>query len=519
MAPSPKIIDQVTLNFTDLTGSKTGCTTLGSNKFWKGWVEDNGDGTGNFECRWGATGTPGKDTGSKRRIGLSTALSTFQSKRASKIKKGYTELEVRDDAEEARKAAAAGVVIPAKGKVAKAPKVVTGHTFHPEVSTLLSTIYGSTANTVRRGLSAQAGSTDDNPIGNLSDRQLDIGGGVLDEVEAALEATFGREDASNKARELPLDREGVPNARIIDLTNAYMSNVPRSIDRADRGKRNLHRLVISSFDRLNEQRQFLQLLRDAHVAKAVFAQAAVQTTTGGKESVWYDGLGCDIEALVPGSADFKFVADVFNNQQSRHNANWWRGSRSRLRIVRVFKFSRQNTEAAFLKYAKEVKAKRGATGNIFAWHGTRTPNLLGIGKAGLLMPENLPRGVHTTGKAFGNGIYHAPAWNATRTDKIGTHKTDGTNGALKSMNYTGHQASYYGGSGTGNAFMFLQEVALGVPDVRHSACFNQHRPNGWPVKDWTYANAGGCSTLTHDEVVTYREDAQMFRYLVEIAVD
>jgi predicted DNA-binding WGR domain protein len=515
---APKIIDQVTLNFTDLTGSKTGCTTLGSNKFWKGWVEDLGGGTANFCCQWGATGTPGKTTGSKHGIALSTALSVFAKKKASKIKKGYTELEVRDDAEEAAKAAAAGVVIPAKGK-AKAPKVVKGRTFDPQVSTLLSTIYGSTANTVRRGLSPQAGSTDDNPIGNLSDRQLDIGGGVLDEVESALEAEFGRETAGNKDTTLPLDREGVPNGRIIELTNQYMSNVPRSIDRADRGKRNLHRLVISSFERLAEQRRFLQLLRDAHVAKAVFAQAAVQTTTGGKESVWYDGLGCDIEALRPGSDDYKFVARVFNNQQSRHNANWWRGSKSRLRIVRVFKFSRQNTEAAFDAYSKRIKAKRGATGNIFAWHGTRTPNLLGIGKAGLLMPENLPRGIRTTGKAFGNGIYHAPAWNATNSKVVAGNKTDGTNGALKSMNYTGHQASYYGGSGTGNAFMFLQEVALGVADVRHSACFNQHRPSGWPQKDWTYANAGGCRTLTHDEVVTYDENAQMFRYLVEIAVD
>jgi hypothetical protein len=516
---APKIVRQCTLQNTDLTGKVSGCTTLGSNKFWKGWVEDLGNGSANFCCQWGATGTPGKTTGSKHGISLSAAIALYDKKRKSKLspKKGYTELEVRDDAEEAAKAKAAGVVIPTKAK-AKA-KAVKARTFDPAVSTLLHTIYQSTANTVRRGLSAQAGSTDDNPIGNLSDRQLDIGGGRLDEVEAVLVAEFGRETADNKGQTLPLGRDGAPSDRIITLTNEYMSNVPRSIDRADRGLRNLHRLVISSFERLAEQRRFLQLLRDAHVAKAVFAQAAVQTSTGGKEAVWYDGLGCDIEALRPGSDDYKFVARVFNNQQSRHNANWWRGSKSRLRIVRVFKFSRQGTEAAFLKYAKSVKAKRGATGNIFAWHGTRTPNLLGIGKSGLLMPENLPRGVHTTGKAFGNGIYHAPAWNATDTKIVAGNKTDGTNGALKSMNYTGHHASYYGGSGTGNAFMYLQEVALGIPDVRHSACFNQRRPNGWPQKDWTYANAGGCRTLTHDEVVTYDENAQMFRYLVEIAVD
>lgn len=33
-----------------------------------------------------------------------------------------------------------------------------------------------------------------------------------------------------------------------------------------------------------------------------------------------------------------------------------------------------------------------------------------------------------------------------------------------------------------------------------------------------YANAGGCHSLTHDEVVTFDENAQTFRYLVEVAV-
>jgi hypothetical protein len=513
-----KIVRQTTLNFTDLTGKKTGCTKLGSNKFWKGWVEDLGDGTGNYCCQWGSTGTTGKTTGSKHGISLSKALSTFESKRKSKLKKGYTELQVRDDAEEAAKQKAAGVAPTKASKVVKAVKAVSSRTFHPKVSKLLATIYGSTARTVVRGLSAQAGSTDENPIGNLSDSQLDIGGGILDEIEAALKSHFGREDASNKASTLPTVG-GIPSSRIIDLTNDYMSNVPRNIAREDRGKRNLHKLVVSSYERLEEQRKFLQLLRDAHVSKAVFAQAAQQTSTGSKEAVWYDGLNCDIEALAASDPGHKFVTEVFNTAQSRHNANWFRGGRCRLRLVNVYKYTRKGTEAPFDAYGKTVKAKRGATGTVWAWHGTRTPNLMGISKSGLLMPENLPRGVHISGKAFGDGIYHAPAWNATKTAKVGTHKTDGTNGALKSMNYTGVGGAYYGGGDTGNAFMYLQELSLGLPEVKHNATWGQHRPKGWPQKDWIYANAGGCHSLTHDEIVTFDEDAQIFRYLIEVAVD
>lgn len=510
---SATIIRQTTLQFTDLLGSKTGCTSKGSNKFWKGSVVDHGNGTGDFKCLWGSTGTAGKTTGSKLGIPLSKAISTFESKRKSKIRKGYTELETRSDAEEVAKQKAAGVV------AAPVAAPVAGRKFDPRVETLLATIYNETSKTVRAGLSSQAGATASNPIGNLSDSQLDKGGRILDQIEGLLEREFGQESTSNASLTLPLGTGRMPRLDIINLTNDFMSNVPRAIAREQRGRANIHRLVISSYERLTEQRKFLQLLRDAHVSKAIFKQAAAQTSASRKAAVWYDGLNCDIEALDSTHADFKWVKEVFDNQQSKRNSNWWSGGRARCKVVRVFRFTRTGTEAGFEKYAQEVTAKQGATGRIFGWHGTRTANLLGIGKSGLLMPENLPSGVHISGKAFGRGIYHAPAWNATKTAKVGRHATDGTNGALKSMNYTGHRSAYYGGSGTGNVFMFLQEIALGTPEVRHSACWDQKRPNGFPQNDWIYANAGGCSTLTHDEIVTFDENAQIFRYLVEIGVD
>jgi len=514
-----KILNSVTLNFTDLTGAKTGCTTLGSNKFWKGWVEDNGDGTGNFECRWGATGTPGKDTGSKRSIDLNTAQKLLDKKVKSKEKKGYTRLEVRSDEEEVAKAADNGVDLTKKtSKKKKTPKkkAVRKASFHPEVGRLLATIYGKISNVVTAGLSAQAGATADNPIGNLSDRQLDIGGGVLDDIEALLTRELGHENRTNRTQELALVNH-IPSNDILDLTNQYMSNVPREIDRSMRGKSNLHRLVISSFERLEAQRKFLQLLRDAHLTKGVFKAAGSTTNTGDKEQIWYDGLNCFIELCESGSADFKKVAEIFNTNQSRKNANWFRGGRSILQLKRVFKFTRNNTEKAFNAYAKKMAVKPNPVGNIFAWHGTRTENLLGISQTGLLMPENLPRGIHISGKAFGKGIYHAPV--ASGMKSIQGVRTDGTNGALKSMNYTSAQGAYYSSNNTANqAFMYLQEVALGKGDIRTRSCWDKHRPDGWPENDFIYAAAGGCSTLSHDELVTFDQDAQMFRYLIEVEV-
>lgn len=204
--------------------------------------------------------------------------------------------------------------------------------------------------------------------------------------------------------------------------------------------------------------------------------------------------------------------------QSKKNANWWRGSQPAVRVARVFKFTRNGTEARFEDYAKTVINKPGAVGKIMAWHGTRTENLLGIGKAGLLMPENLPRGVQIAGKAFGMGLYHAPNFLPSGIKMIGGYPTDGQNGAFKSLNYTSLSgASYSSGSSSRNAFMFLQDVALGVADVHTSACFNQHRPTGWPQKDFIFAcgskNQGG---FVHDEIVTFNQDAQIFRYLLEI---
>ena len=509
------ILEKISLNFTDLTGAKTGCTTLGSNKFWTGWVEDCG-GSFSFECRWGSTGTAGSDKGSVRGIGMCAAQDQLRKKVREKEAKGYTRLDTRSDAEEAAKQAAKGIVAAPVAPAVQVAAKGSARAFHPEVSRLLSTIYGSTAATVRSGLSAQAGATAENPIGNLSDRQLDLGGAILDEIEAVLTSELGRETTTNKTTTLALGRDGLPGPRIIDLTNKFMSNVPREIDRATRGRENLHRIVVSSFDRLEDQRKFLQLLRDAFVSKAVFAQAAAATTTSGKEVAWYDGLGCEIEHLAANSADYRRVLEIFNTNQSQRNANWFRGGRSTLQVVNVFKFVRNGTEAAFEKYASEVTRKPGAVGRIMAWHGTRTANVLGISRSGLLMPENLPRGVHISGKAFGKGIYHAPCWTATGTKMVSGHPTDGTNGALKSMNYTGLSGAAYGG-GENTAYMFLQDVALGCADVHFSACWDKPRPNNFPNNDFIFAcgtkNQGG---FVHDELVTFNQDAQKFSYLLEI---
>lgn len=516
-----QIIERTALQFTDLTGAKSGCRKLGSNKFWVGEVIRNADGTCDFKCQWGSTGTAGSTKGSKFGISEAAALKVLHSKVKSKTKKGYTEVQTRSTDEEVAKAATKGVDLSnGTPKKAAAPKkAAPSRTFHSEVAALLGIIYGSTSRVVRSGLSATAGATEGNPIGNLSDGQLDIGGEILDEIAAAIEHALGPDHGVSASAEIPLLRDGTPPASILDLTNRYLSNIPRAIDRRKRGRVNLHKLVVSSYERLDKERKFLQLLRDAHLTQGVFQAAAASTVATSKASIWYDGLGCEIDFCTPGSEGDRWARQVFNNGQSRRNSNWFHGSRSRLAVKRVWRFVRNGSSDRFGAFADKVSAQRGAVGRFWAWHGTRTENLMGIGKSGLLMPENLPRGVHVSGKAFGRGIYHAPAWTATNTTKIGRHTTDGTNGALKSMNYTSATGAYYGSSNTSRTgFMFLQEAAVGQAEVRTSPCWDKRRPDRWPNHDAIYACAGGCSTLTHDELVTFDEDAQVFRYLVEVGV-
>ena len=504
MSATHTLIERKAYHLMDGTGAISGCTTGGSNKFYVQELRKTASGSFDVWIEYGRMGKTASNRGSKFGMSHGEARRVFDANHRKRIstKKGYTEIQERTDEEEAAKAKPV--------KAAKVKRVATkARSFHPQVERLLGIIYDGNASTVRRGLASRAGATADNPIGNLSDHQLDSGGLILQEVQDELIRQLGQQTQANKDKAVDL------TPAMSRMSSRYFSAIPREIPASSLGPANFHRIALVTHDRVADQQRFLQLLRDAQVSTAVFKQAAA-VAPASKVGVWHDGLGCEIEWCE--GAELKRVKGIFDTGQSKRNANWWRGNTSRVELVGAWKFTRTGSEARFDRFSREMAAKRDALGNIMAWHGTRTANLLGIGKGGLLMPENLPRGVHVSGKAFGRGIYHAPAWTATDTRKVHGKPTDGTNGALKSMNYTGVSGAYYGGSDSGNAFMFLQEVALGCGEVRTSACWDKRRPDRFPDHDFIYANAGGCSSLTHDEIVTFNEDAQIFRYLCEIRV-
>jgi predicted DNA-binding WGR domain protein len=486
MSGSGGVIEEVTLNWTDLTGKKTGATALGSNKFYKARITQEASGY-KVTFNYGRVGQAGQ-TVEQPCATLAQAQAVMKKKVDEKVAKGYTKLDMRSVDEERQKAASKGVEDAGPKKAA----TVRTRQFHPEVENLLKLIYNATGAAVAAGLSASAGATKDAPLGNLSDKQLDKGADLLDKAEALLKAKPSKND-------------------VVDLTNEFLSNIPRNIDHArKRGKLDLDAILLNAQERIDDQRKFITLLRDAYLQKDVFAAAA---QVEDPVEVWYDGLKCEMDFVDPKSDDYKRIKGYFEKGQSPVNSNFF----GRLKLGRVWRVEQLGRKQPFDEFASTVAKKPGATGVIPAWHGTKTENLMGICKTGLLMPNNLPKGVHITGRAFGLGIYHTPCWpdsgDGTLDEK--GKKFVRYNGALKSMNYTSIKGAYYHAGNTADrGYMFLEDLALGVPELALEACFNKPAPE--PGRDYIYARAHGHKSLANDEVVTFHEHASRRAAILEV---
>src|SRR5262245_57284833 len=139
-----KLVDEVTLNWTDLTGAKTGATSFGSNKFYRAQLFD--DFTVIFT--WGRVGQTGQTKTIQGRD-LNDAKKQMEKQVQTKEKKGYTKIDMRSDDEEQKKSAKGtnGAAGPAKATKAKTGPAKKG-TYHPEVEDLLSIIYTSNGKAV-----------------------------------------------------------------------------------------------------------------------------------------------------------------------------------------------------------------------------------------------------------------------------------------------------------------------------------------------------------------------------------
>ena len=109
------------------------------------------------------------------------------------------------------------------------------------------------------------------------------------------------------------------------------------------------------------------------------------------------------------------------------------------------------------------------------WHGTSSANVLSILKSGYMMTP--PSTAHIAGKAFGNGVYFAPA-------------------STKSLQYA---SGFWGGKGARKIYMFLNDIAVGK-EFEPKTTTSKNPPAGY---DSYWARAGKSGWLINDEVIIF----------------
>ena len=156
------------------------------------------------------------------------------------------------------------------------------------------------------------------------------------------------------------------------------------------------------------------------------------------------------------------------------------------------------------KYAAFMAANPNCETKLF-FHGSKNENFWSILKNGLLLNPK----ASITGKMLGSGLYFA-------------------NHAVKSLNYTSLQGSYWSGGNSKIGYMAIFAVAIDPKNCYNvttaseiSSCYGmtwdklQKKQSG---ATYVYAHGGPGKYLRADELCIYREDQCTIRYLVELRV-
>lgn len=165
----------------------------------------------------------------------------------------------------------------------------------------------------------------------------------------------------------------------------------------------------------------------------------------------------------------------------------------RRNVEEVYAVHNVEKEARFRKYCERLQV----TTTKELWHGSRNENWLNIIKNGLRIHPN----AQITGKMFGDGIYFAPE-------------------AQKAYGYTSCQGTYWARGNSNYGFMGLFTTAYGNPS-HDTNNFRYYGRTDYQKKlirkgyHCLHALASRTS-LRHDEIIFYHEDAMILSYLIKI---
>lgn len=489
------VVEVKELAFFDMTGEKAG-TQGTSNKSYHAELQISKKGD---QCQiytiWGPTGAPNQTKEWRHYPNREKADKDFNAIIKSKTGKGYRVIDVAQRAQGSAEALAITkpVVLRGADQLPDAGKAAVCALPAPTQS-LIQHLFGATSQFVVTTLKC--------PLGQLSNAQIDRGRDALNKAKTILNNTPG---SLSKSQLTTLQ----------DLTNEFYGDIPHNLGQGSRGQ--MTHLLFDDINKVVQKEADLDTLWDA---KSV---GAVLNANSGIDAQ-YRELNADLTWIDYKDPLFTFMSTYFQSSKVRghgyHSAkvkNLWQMSRkdkeSDFFLFNAEKIAAECGKHVFVQEAKSLcpevenwtPARRpdldkklcdtfNKSNTWLCWHGTRSANVVGITKRGLLIR---PAGAVHTGSMFGDGKYFA--WQST-----------------KSLNYT--DGGYWtGGRGQNSSrFMFLLDVSFGTMHKAPSSRFYKGPPGGHHS---VYGKANH-SGVMNDEMITYdfaaKDTQSRIRYLFEI---
>lgn len=487
------------LNFFDLTGEKAKTIGTSSKSY---HLELQISKLNNEECQlytiWGPTGAPNQTKEWRHYTSRSKADKDFAAIVKSKTSKGYRIIDVAQRAQgsDEAKAITKAVILKGAEQISGVKDVQVCKLALP-TQQLISQLFGATSNFVATTLKC--------PLGQLSNLQIDRGREALDKAKIILNSAQGISLSKNQLSFLQ------------GLTNDFYGEVPHNFGQGYRGQ--MTHLLFDDISKVMAKENDLDTLWDA---KSV---GAVLNSNSGVDAQ-YRELNADLTLIDPADPLFKFMSTYFLSSKVRAHGygtatvkNLWQMARkdqeSNYFLENTERIAKECGKHHFVQEArslcpdvenwtpnrrpdldKDLCDKFNKANTWLCWHGTRSANVVGITKRGLLIR---PAGAVHTGSALGDAKYFA--WQST-----------------KSLNYT--DGAHWTGGRTKNSsrFMFLLDVCFGNMHLAKRSHFYSSPPKGYHS---VYGKAG--YAFQNDEMTTYdfkQQDTQSrIRYLFEISDD
>lgn len=461
----------IELAFFDLTGERAKTKNTSNKQYHAELHLSKTSPQAQIYTMWGPTG--GHQTEDWRHYTtLADAEKDFNSIIKSKTKKGYREIDVAQRAIGSQEAKSITKVVELKNlDDTGLPKSI----LHKETQRLVSELMGATNQFVIKTLKC--------PLGQLTNKQIDDGRARLNSAKDIVE--------KNKISQNDKDK-------LLELTNEFYSLIPHNLGSGARGQ--MTELLLNTKEKINQKEYDLDTLLDAKDLNIEL--------TGNDVDLKYKSLDTEISFIDHSDVLFNWLGRMIHETRAsnhRHLGN--------ITLLNAWYINRNGERDKFNntaeRIAKEcgkqvypdkmetlVKTRPDGNPDLFKkanviplFHGTRTENLTGILKKGLLIR---PSGVVLCGSMYGNGIYKS-------------------SNSSKSINYTSIQNSYWAKGSANKAYLFLSDSALGNTYIANRSG-NYTAKSIYPNHS-IWAKAG--SSVINDEMILFSTTQHNLKYLLE----